>query len=72
MPRVRNPKQTRRAILQAAYENIHRQGFQVAVSVTNDMSGLGNMWSVRFYSVSQRGIADETDRTVTRDTDDEV
>ena len=30
MPRVRNPMQTRRAILQAAYENIHRQGYQAA------------------------------------------
>ena len=30
MPRIRNPKQTRRAILQAAFENIHRHGFQAA------------------------------------------
>lgn len=30
MPRVRNPEQTRRAILQVAFENIHRHGFQAS------------------------------------------
>ena len=54
------------------YGVVHVKGLAVGLSVTRDMTALGNTRSVRFRTELEREGFDETDGGVARDTANEV